>query len=71
MNYKKTLYLSFTDEGGNKKNITIPEPSENVSSVQCKQVGDLITQKKMMYGKVGKLAQYNGAFLVTRTQKEI
>lgn len=64
----KNLVLSFTDEGGNKKNITFQSPKEGLRREAAQAVADVITTKNLVLGKVGHLKTYNGAFMVTRTE---
>ena len=68
MKQQKNLVLSFSDEGGNKKNITIQSPKDNVRREAAQAVADTITSKNLVLGKVGHLKTYNGAYLVTRTE---
>ena len=69
MTQTKTLFISFTDEGGNKKNIAVSNPKERISGEDAKSVADIITNNNLIFGKQGFLKTYNGAFIVTRTQK--
>ena len=64
----KNLVLSFTDEGGNKKNITFQSPRDGLRREIAQAVADTITSKNLVLGKVGHLKTYNGAFMVTRTE---
>lgn len=64
----KNLVLSFTDEGGNKKNITFQSPKDGIERDEAQAVADTITSKNLVLGKVGHLKTYNGAYLVTRTE---
>lgn len=64
----KNLVLSFTDEGGNKKNITFQSPRDGLRREAAQAVADTITSKNLVLGKVGHLKTYNGAFMVTRTE---
>lgn len=68
MKVLKNLVLSFSDEGGNKKNITITSPSVTVRREKAQAVADAITSKNLVLGKVGHLKTFNGAFIVTRTE---
>ena len=64
----KNLVLSFSDEGGNKKNITFTSPSASVKRDRAQAVADTITSRDLVLGKVGHLKTYNGAYIVTRTE---
>lgn len=64
----KNLVLSFTDEGGNKKNITFQSPRDGLRRETAQAVADTITSKNLVLGKVGHLKTYNGAYMVTRTE---
>ena len=68
MKQQRNLVLSFSDEGGNKKNITIQSPKESIRRDAAQAVADTITSKDLVLGKVGHLKTYNGAFIVTRTE---
>ena len=68
MKQYKNLVLSFTDEGGNKRNITIQNPADNAQRADAEVVGNLITSKSLIWGKAGHLKTYNGAFIITRTE---
>lgn len=65
----RNLVLSFTDEGGNKKNITIPSPKDSVNRSDAQGVADIITTKGLINGKEGVLKTFNGAFMVIRTER--
>lgn len=65
----RNLVLSFTDEGGNKKNITIPTPKDSVNRTDAEAVANIITTKKLINGKEGTLHTFNGAFMVVRTER--
>lgn len=64
----KNLVLSFSDEGGNKKNITITSPRDGVKRTAAEAVAGTITTNNLVLGKVGHLKTFNGAYLVTRTE---
>lgn len=67
----KSLVLVFLDEGGKTKNITIKEPKENVNINEVKNFADIITNKKLVEGKVGHLKTLQGAFMVTRETRAV
>lgn len=67
----KSLVMVFMDEGGKQKSITIREPQDGIVETDVKRVADNITQNKLVYGKLGLLKTYQGAFLVTRKQETL
>lgn len=67
----KSLVMVFMDEGGKQKSITIREPQDGVVEAEVKRVADNITQNKLVYGKLGLLKTFQGAFLVTRRQESL
>lgn len=71
MKETKTLFLSFTDEGGNKKNLAFLNPKNGVTTEDAKNVANLIVNNNLINGKQGLLKTYNGAFIVTRVQREL
>lgn len=71
MKETKTLFISLSDEGGNKKNIAIQNPKDGLSSTEVKSVADIIINNDLISGKVGHLKTYNGAYLVTRRQEAV
>lgn len=64
----KNLVLSFSDEGGNKKNITITSPKDDVQRSDAEAMAGVITTNNLILGKTGHLKTFNGAYLVTRTE---
>lgn len=67
----RSLVMVFMDEGGKQKSITIREPQDGIVESDVKRVADNITQNKLVYGKLGLLKTYQGAFLVTRRQETL
>lgn len=67
----KSLVLVFLDEGGKSKNITIKEPIEQVNINEIKNFADIVTNKKLVEGKVGYLKTLQGAYMVTRETRAI
>lgn len=70
MKQTKNLCMSFSDEGGNNKTLTIMAPRNGITIEEVKPVANLITNN-IILGKVGHLKTFNGAYLVTRTTEEI
>lgn len=68
MKETKNLVLSFSDEGGNKRNITFTNPRDGLNRDIAQSVANTITTNNLVLGKVGHLKTYNGAYLVTRTE---
>lgn len=71
MKQTKNLCMSFSDEGGNNKTLTIMAPRNGITIEEVKSVANLITNNNIILGKVGHLKTFNGAYLVTRTTEEI
>lgn len=71
MKQNRSLVLSFLDEGGKSKSITIREPIESVSPDDIKNVANIITQNKLVLGKIGFLKTLQGAYFVTRTIRTV
>lgn len=67
----RTLYLSFNDNAGNKKNIAIRNPMINISAATVKEVADTIIENNLMLGEVGFLTVYNGAYIVVRKTQAV
>lgn len=67
----KSLRMSFVDEGGKPWTLTISNPMENLSPDDIKLVSDNIINNKLVEGKVGFVKNFNGAVLVTRTERPI
>ncbi|MDU5807523.1 MAG: DUF2922 domain-containing protein [Peptoniphilus harei] len=67
----KSLRMSFVDEGGKPWTLTISNPMENISPDDIKLVSDNIINNKLVEGKVGFVKNFNGAVLVTRTERPI
>ena len=67
----KSLRMSFVDEGGKPWTPTISNPMENLSPDDIKLVSDNIINNKLVEGKVGFVKTFNGAVLVTRTERPI
>ena len=67
----KSLVMVFMDEGGKQKSITIREPQDGIVEADVKRVADNITQNKLVYGKLGLLKTFQGAFIVTRRQESL
>ena len=67
----KSLRMSFVDEGGKPWTLTISNPMENISPDDIKVVSDNIINNKLVEGKVGFVKNFNGAVLVTRTERPI
>ena len=67
----KSLRMSFVDEGGKPWTLTISNPMENLSPDDIKLVSDNIINNKLVEGKVGFVKTFNGAVLVTRTERPI
>lgn len=67
----RTLYLSFNDQGGNKKNIAIRNPMMNISATQVKAVADDIIKNELVLGEIGFLTVYNGAYIVVRKTQAV
>lgn len=67
----KSLRMSFVDEGGKPWTLTISNPMENISPDDIKLVSDNIINNKLVEGKVGFVKTFNGAVLVTRTERPI
>lgn len=67
----KSLRMSFVDEGGKPWTLTISNPMENLSPDDIKVVSDNIINNKLVEGKVGFVKTFNGAVLVTRTERPI
>lgn len=66
-----TLYISFNDESGKKKNISVRNPADGISGTQVKAVADTIIDNNLILGDVGHLKTYNGAYIVQRTTNAI
>lgn len=67
----RSLVMVFMDEGGKQKSITIRDPQDGVVEAEVKRVADNITQNKLVYGKLGLLKTFQGAFIVTRKQESL
>ncbi|MGF0095227.1 DUF2922 domain-containing protein [Peptoniphilus sp. SGI.035] len=66
-----TLRIAFADEGGNPYNISVLNPRERVTKEDVKNVGDIITNNNLINGKQGFVKTFNGASIITRTEKEL
>lgn len=71
MKSTKTLRIDFVDEGGNPYNLAILNPKEEVTKEDAKNVGDIITNNNLINGKQGFVKTFNGASIITRTEKEL
>lgn len=71
MKQTRNLCMSFSDEGGNNKTLTIMAPRNGVTIEDVRPVANLITTNNIILGKVGHLKTFNGAYIVTRTTEEI
>lgn len=71
MKQTKNLCMSFSDEGGNNKTLTIMAPKNGITIDEVKPVANLITNNNIILGKVGHLKTFNGAYIVTRVTEEI
>lgn len=71
MKQTKNLCMSFSDEGGNNKTITIMAPKNGITIAEVEPVADLIKNNNIILGKVGHLKTFNGAYIVTRVTEEI
>jgi len=71
MDIKRNLRLKLADSDGNKYNLNISDPSENVSKAQTDLVGSDIVDNGLVMGKAGPLKSYSGATMITTTEKEI
>lgn len=67
MKTNRSLVMSFLDEGGKTKSITIRNPLENVTIDDIKAFANIITSNKLVLGKIGFLKTLQGAYFVTRT----
>lgn len=67
----RTLYLSFNDNAGNKKNIAIRNPLQNISIAKVKEVADTIINNELVLGELGFLKVFNGAYIVTRQTQAV
>lgn len=67
----RSLVIVFMDEGGKQKTITIRDPQDGIVETDVKRIADNITQNKLVYGKLGLLKTYQGAFIVTRRQETL
>lgn len=67
----KTLYISFNDEGGNKKNIAVRSPMDAITPSMVKSVADVIINNNLVMGEIGHLKTYNGAYVVTRATRAV
>lgn len=68
---KRVLKMSFTDDGGRKATLSIPEPKEEITAETVKGVADLIIEKKAMNSRNGILTSYEGAKIVTTITEEL
>lgn len=66
-----TLRMSFVDEGGKPWTLSISNPMANVTATDIKAVADGITNNQLVEGKSGFVKTFNGAVLVTRTEKVV
>ena len=71
MKQTKNLCMSFSDEGGNNKTITIMAPKNGITIAEVEPVANLIKNSNIILGKVGHLKTFNGAYIVTRVTEEI
>lgn len=71
MKTNRSLVMSFLDEGGKTKSITIRNPLENVTIDDIKYFANIITSNKLVLGKIGFLKTLQGAYFVTRTVRAL
>ena len=71
MKTNRSLVMSFLDEGGKTKSITIRNPIENVTIDDIKHFANIITSNKLVLGKIGFLKTLQGAYFVTRTVRAL
>ena len=71
MKQTKNLCMSFSDEGGNNKTITIMAPKNGITIAEVEPIANLIKDNNIILGKVGHLKTFNGAYIVTRVTEEI
>lgn len=71
MKTNRSLVMSFLDEGGKTKSITIRNPIENVTIDDIKNFANIITSNKLVLGKIGFLKTLQGAYFVTRTVRAL
>lgn len=71
MKNTKTLRIAFADEGGNPYNISVLNPRDGITKEDAENVGNIITNNNIINGKQGFLKTFNGASIITRTEREL
>ncbi|NMW85414.1 DUF2922 domain-containing protein [Peptoniphilus sp. AGMB00490] len=71
MKSTNTLRIAFADEGGNPYNLSILNPKAEVTREEAKKVGDVITNNDLINGKQGFVKTFNGATMITRTERDL